>query len=161
FFQLHVAAADMNSDGRIDLVTSAQSNLAVRSGIGDGTFGPATLYPTGGGTGNALALGDFDGNGRWDAAVTNELQRDVGVLLGLCDGTLAQPDLYLGAYQGTLIAVDLNGDGRDDVAALQRNGFFVQISTGASGDADHDGIPDNIDPCTDIDGDGFGDPGYA
>ena len=27
-------------------------------------------------------------------------------------------------------------------------------------DADHDGIADDEDPCTDVDGDGFGDPGY-
>ena len=41
-----------------------------------------------------------------------------------------------------------------------RAGASVLMNRGPFPDADHDGIPDYLDRCTDLDGDGFGDPGF-
>jgi CSLREA domain-containing protein len=72
----------------------------------------------------------------------------------------------IGAFEVT----DCNHNGVDDTSEItngsvtdcNHNGIpdACDIAAGLLGDADHDGIPDICDPCTDTDGDGFGDPGF-
>jgi len=57
-----VAVADMNGDGKLDLVGGGVYELL---GNGDGTFQPAQLYPGGG---VWQAIGDFNGDGKPDVA---------------------------------------------------------------------------------------------
>jgi hypothetical protein len=75
-----------------------------------------------------------------------------------------------GCDVGAFEFVDCNHDGLDDTSEItnglvtdcNHNGIpdTCDIAAGLLGDADHDGIPDICDPCTDTDGDGFGDPGF-
>lgn len=62
-----IAAADINHDGKIDLVTGSDSrrDFAVLLGTGAGRFGVAQRYSGPGVTG--IALGDLDGDGNLDA----------------------------------------------------------------------------------------------
>jgi VCBS repeat protein/FG-GAP repeat protein len=61
----HLAVADLNGDGRSDLVTGS---VSVRMATGGGRFRPAAFSPFTAQAGAGLATGDFDGDGRIDIA---------------------------------------------------------------------------------------------
>jgi len=64
----------------------------------------------------AVAVGDFNGDGKPDLAVS-DLGNDVSILLGKGDGTF-EPAVYYGAGSGpeTVAVGDFNGDGKLDLA---------------------------------------------
>jgi hypothetical protein len=67
-----LAAADVNGDGNVDLISANQgtNTVSVFFGNGNGTFQTPTNYPTG----NApvyVALGDFNNQGALDMAIAN------------------------------------------------------------------------------------------
>jgi hypothetical protein len=67
-----LAAADLNSDGKLDLVVANQNDttVTVLLGNGDGTFTPAAGSPIAvGGAPNSVAVGDFNSSGRLGIAV--------------------------------------------------------------------------------------------
>jgi FG-GAP-like repeat/Bacterial Ig-like domain (group 3)/Divergent InlB B-repeat domain/FG-GAP repeat len=123
-----VLSADFNGDGFMDLAAtetdaSGQGNVVVLLGKGDGTFGPATKFPTGS-FAFYLATGDFNGDKHADLAVTNEPSAigtagNVAVLLGKGDGTFSPAVSYpVGEFPGTIVVADFNGDGKLDLMAL-------------------------------------------
>jgi|HubBroStandDraft_6_1064221.scaffolds.fasta_scaffold00550_30 hypothetical protein len=115
-----VALADINGDGKLDLVVSSQyENGSLTSGVvgvflgnGDGTFQPPLNVITPVPLGDvSLAVADFNGDGRLDVAIG---YGDI-LLLGNGDGTFQSPSL-LGASSLGIVAADFNGDGRPDLA---------------------------------------------
>jgi hypothetical protein len=62
-----VALADINGDGKPDLITVLSSTVYVQLGNGDGTF----QVPQSVGTGQSVVVGDFNGDGWLDLAVTS------------------------------------------------------------------------------------------
>jgi hypothetical protein len=108
-----VAVADVNGDGKPDVLVVNSDTVAVLLGNGDGTFQTAATYPGGGGF---LAVQDVNGDNKPDLLVTNMVS-SVGVLLGNGDGTF-QPIVYYasGGVQSMGVAVaDVNGDGKPDL----------------------------------------------
>lgn len=127
-FILHgLHLADLNADGKLDLIAtgSQQNTLSTMLGNGRGGFtpGPATTFPAGEGR-HSFAFGDVDGDGRLDVVVvTNNnggLLPEPGRVLVLSgDGKGAFKKLSEGAVPpGARYATlgDLNGDGRHDLA---------------------------------------------
>jgi hypothetical protein len=77
---------------------------------------PAGYYPY------SIAIGNFNGDGAPDVAVTN-LGTGVSVLLGRGDGSFEAPVRYpAGSYPHGLALGDLNGDLRDDLVVTQYSG---------------------------------------
>jgi hypothetical protein len=78
-----LAMADVDGDGKLDLVVVNEGSgaVSVLSGNGDGTFRPAVYFPTGANP-TSVAVGDFNGDGRADLAVVNRGDGTVSVLLG-------------------------------------------------------------------------------
>ena len=73
-----IAVGDFNGDGKLDLVeTCASGNdlpcnlLLIQSGNGDGTFTQSSETPLSFAGSQSMAVGDFNGDGQPDVAVTN------------------------------------------------------------------------------------------
>jgi hypothetical protein len=114
-----VAIADLNGDGKPDLVisSSGSSYVGVLLGNGDGTFRSLSGYYAGGSGGAAVAIADVNGDGKPDLVVANARSSTLGVLLGNGDGTFRQAVSYgSGGYGADAVAAaDVNGDGKPDL----------------------------------------------
>ncbi|HEX8104778.1 MAG TPA: VCBS repeat-containing protein [Solirubrobacteraceae bacterium] len=92
-----VAAGDLDGDGRADLAV-AGSNLTVRPGNGDGTFGAAAGFSTGA-PALAVALAQLDGDGRLDAVTANDSGGNAAVFLQVVAPVLLSPPRIAGTPQ--------------------------------------------------------------
>ena len=93
-----VAIADLSADGRPDVVAVNENSgtLSVLRGNGDGTLQGALTYPAGN-IPYCVSLGDFNRDGKLDAAVGNRMgfgTSRVSILLGNGDGSFQGPVSY-------------------------------------------------------------------
>ena len=109
---LFVVTADLNEDDYLDLVEAYwDGGFAVMLNFGNGTFQPPTNYGTINNP-SSLALGDFNGDGHTDLAVTSNYDNDVVVLLNNGNGTFGPGSTYATANNPVWVAAgDFNGDG--------------------------------------------------
>jgi FG-GAP-like repeat/FG-GAP repeat len=116
-----VAAADLDGDGRVDLVIAHKSRrtLTVLKGERHGRFKLVHRYNGGGAL--DVALGDFNGDGRVDAAFVE--QGFVVVRLGHGDGSFgfSVRTKTHGQQPWNLVVSDFNHDGKLDVATGNRS----------------------------------------
>jgi hypothetical protein len=132
-----VAVADVNGDGKPDLVVAncgpsggnscTNGTVGVLLGNGDGTFQIAASYASGGFDASSVAVADINGDGKPDLVVANDCANNncgsggvdgsIGVLLGNGDGTFQTAVAYdSGGYNANSVAVaDVNGDGKPDL----------------------------------------------
>ena len=119
----NIAAADLNGDGRPDVITPdfGTDLLSIRMNTGGGHFGPVVRYPVGLKP-SFVAVGDFNGDGHPDIAVSNAGSFDVSVLINRGNGTfwpaVQYPVSAPGGLSGgsfSIEAVDVNHDGRLDL----------------------------------------------
>jgi chitodextrinase len=135
-----VATADLNTDGRLDLiaVNSGSNAASVWLGNGNGTFGTRADFATGPAPKN-IAIGDVNGDGRLDLVSANQDGANVSVLLRTAAGGYAaavnypacvgthevamgnfdannSPDLIVACWGGSVVSF-LRGNGNGTFAA--------------------------------------------
>jgi hypothetical protein len=144
------AIADLNGDGRLDVVvvncggpiSCAPATVGVLLGNGNGTFESVKTYGTGGpgSFADPLAVVDVNNDGKLDILVGNQCPKQngncvgvasVGVLLGNGNGTFQSVVTHdIGSTGINSMAVaDLNGDGKQDLA-LAADGTTVLLGKG-------------------------------
>ena len=129
--------ADVNGDGKLDLVTSVflTDSVTVQLGNGDGTFQAATPILIAAGFGPAENhLVSLRGNGTLDLVVASFNTNQIAVLLGNGNGTFESPTFYtVGSATNTptsLTTGDFNHDGNLDVAVADTGDNTVSILVG-------------------------------
>src|SRR5262245_26988944 len=120
-----VAVADINADGRQDLVTrtSYKSSVSVLLGNGDGSFQAAHAFRTGAGT-FSVAVGDLNSDGKMDIVTANA--NDLSVLLAQADGSLQGPKpIDVGGNPLSVAVGDFDADGKLDLAVTSQIRSFA------------------------------------
>ncbi|SHL94963.1 T9SS type A sorting domain-containing protein [Hymenobacter psychrotolerans] len=130
-----LAVGDFNRDGRPDVAatsrTQGTSRLAVLYNQGSRTFSApqlvdANIVPVG------VATADLNGDGNLDLVATNDLSRDVSVILGDGQGGFATPTNYAltSRGRGELLLADANGDAQPDILTIDGNQAVVLLNQG-------------------------------
>jgi hypothetical protein len=133
---LDVVIADMNGDGKRDLVASnrGDNNVAILRGHGDGTFRAAQHFAAGPSP-LGLLQGDWNGDGGRDLAVANQSKAG-GVTILLRTGSGFSSHHYpAGAGSSYVLAGRFNGDRRPDLAVSNLDDNTVSILRGKAGGA--------------------------
>ncbi len=122
--------ADLNRDGKPDIVTANQfpDGVAILLGNGDGTFQlPETAVA--GSSPVSVAVADLNGDGFPDIVTANNGSNDVSVLLGNGDGTFQAAQFFAGGVDPVSVTVaDLNGDRKPDLVTGNASDLFDGVS---------------------------------
>jgi hypothetical protein len=172
--------ADFDGDGTLDLVlwgtdvnTSGDYGVLVIPGLGDGTFGAATVYPTPSKIPSGNVAADFTSDGVLDLLTFYTNGFGATLMVGNGDGSFQAPRAvgqFIGGTGGWAIA-DFDLDGNLDVALpADTNSFAIFLGKGDgtfAPEADfYSTLGSGAIVATDFDGDGkpdlvVGEPGIS
>jgi hypothetical protein len=160
-----LAAADIDGDGKADLITAGLggTSVSVRRGNGDGTFGAAASYSVGYAA-DFLTTADINGDGRADVLVASAGSGKISVLLGQANGSLGSAlSKTVGAGPRSIAVADFNRDSKADLAVANSTDNTVSVLLGNGNGTFQTGVTLAVgaDPrsvaATDFNGDGKAD----
>jgi uncharacterized repeat protein (TIGR01451 family) len=135
-----LAVGDFNGDGKPDLVAPSQAGAGVTVLLNNRSGG---LAPAPGGifakgiSALAIAVADFDGDGKLDLAVPDRQNSNITIWLGDGAGGFLAPvgSFATGSIPWGLTVGDFNGDGKPDlaVANIGSDSVTVLLGDGAGG----------------------------
>jgi hypothetical protein len=104
--------------------------LPVHAAVQPVSFGTKTDFGTGSGP-SSVAVGDFNGDGKPDLAVTNASSANVSILLGTGTGSFGtKTNFGTGSFPASVAVGDFNGDGKLDLAVANASSNTVSILRG-------------------------------
>lgn len=118
---------DLNGNGHLDIVATLYNSneVAIWQGSGGRTFTEVTRFLSRGRLPNKVRVADMNGNGRPDLVVTHR-HTDDSIVIFYNDGNMrfsASQEILLGEHRDVLeydirdlVVVDLNNNGRQDIA---------------------------------------------
>ena len=122
--------ADVNGDGKTDVIASRLNDVAVLLGNGNGTFRGEQYFDTGGGP-YSVVFGDFNGDGKVDLAAADHDASTVSVLFGNGNGTFqAKHTLSTGNTPYTIAVGDFDGNGVNDLMTTNEGANTVSVLLG-------------------------------
>jgi hypothetical protein len=126
-----VALADLDHDGLLDAVVAngSANTVSVLYGSGGGALAPkggTVPYPTGM-VPDAIAIADFNSDGKLDLVIGNESDMFATVLLAKGGTGLFTPGPnFMGAgFVTSIVTADFTGDGQPDLALSGELGFVI------------------------------------
>lgn len=134
-----LAAADLNNDDKLDLVTAnfTGGGVTILTGDGTGNFVSQKIAVAGGGNPQFVAIGDFNLDGKADVALTrNGIFSIVTILFGNGTGGFSgQTDFPTSGASAAITVGDLNTDNKPDLVVGSNPGslFSVLLNNGAGG----------------------------
>jgi hypothetical protein len=134
-----VSIGDFNGDGKNDMAVANHYSKTVSvflnttpPGAATPSFSAKTDFTTGGMT-FSVSIGDFNGDGKNDMAVTNSGSDTVSVFLNTTAPGAATPsfsartDFTTGSYPFSVSIGDFNGDGKIDIAVANEGARTVSV----------------------------------
>jgi hypothetical protein len=151
-----VTVGDFNNDKRLDIVVADSGNetLLTLLRYDTGAFGTQTMYLTGtDSTPLSVAVGDLNNDGRLDFVVANGGTDNVGVFLGLGNGTFTSQTTYStgsGSYPRGIAVADFNKDSHLDIVVItftdSNIGIFLGFGNGTFSSQTTYSIDHNLGP---------------
>ncbi|MBI1746547.1 MAG: VCBS repeat-containing protein [Acidobacteria bacterium] len=137
----HLAAADLNGDGRMDIITANSGLGSISLLLGNGRWAQGGGFETPRNfavqrSPRAVAIADLNGDAKLDVVVANADSNSVTVLLG--DGRWTSPGggfrpgtpFLVGEKPSSLVVRDFDGDGKLDVATVNLGANTVTVLAG-------------------------------
>ena len=133
-FAQSVAAADVNGDGKLDLISAnsgdgSGNTLSVLTNNGNGGFTLQSTLIVGKSPWSVIAV-DVNGDGKPDLICANQSDGTLSVLTNDGNGGFPTVATYtVGSYPYSVIAADVNGDGRMDLICANAGDSTLSVLT--------------------------------
>ena len=131
-----ITSADLNGDGKADLITSNAwvNTVSVLLNKGNGTFAQKVDYSISSEAPDSadpfkfdVTTADVNGDGKADLIVTNRTTSTLSVLAGNGDGTFAAKVDFSTGSSWAFTSADVNGDGKPDMITADRGSSTMSV----------------------------------
>ena len=157
-----IIVADVNNDGKTDVVLVHPNSMDVLLSLGDGTFSEPLTFTTGINTPVAASFWDVNKDQVLDVAIVDGQSEQAAYLLGNGQGSFGLPQLTSFPAQASLgVLADVDADGNLDLVTNTtlypgdgQGGFLAGVSFQSSDEENAGATTSNSVAVADINGDG-------